>query len=335
MTSLLDGRAHGAAVLVTGATGYVAGHLIDRLLEAGARVRATVRDPSDTDKIAHLLKMAERAPGSITFFRANLLEPGSHDEAMQGCAIVFHTASPFLDMAKVQDAQRDLVDPALKGTIDVLESVNRAASVKRVVLTSSAATMVGGTADLAKTNGVIGEESWNTQSSLEDGPYMYSKVLAEKAAWAMAQAQDRWQLVAINPGLVLGPGAAATQTSASFDRVRSLADGTFRDGLPPIRFGMVDVRDVAELHFRAAFDLQARGRYLAVENVYSLGDLADILKGRFGAGWEFPADTTVPPDPTGRRWDNSKAKQELGMAFRPIEPALLTMFEQAVAAQRK
>lgn len=67
MTSLLDGRAHGAAVLVTGATGYVAGHLIDRLLEAGARVRATVRDPSDTDKIAHLLKMAERAPGSITF----------------------------------------------------------------------------------------------------------------------------------------------------------------------------------------------------------------------------------------------------------------------------
>lgn len=334
MTSSLDERARGAEVLVTGATGYVAGHLIDRLLQSGARVRATVRDPGDTGKIAHLLKLAERGPGSISFFRANLLEPGSHDAAMQGCGIVFHTASPFLDMTKVQDAQRDLVDPALKGTVDVLESVNRTASVGRVILTSSAATMVGGTADLARTNGVIGEESWNTQSSLDDGAYMYSKVLAEKAAWAMATAQHRWQLVAINPGLVLGPGAAATQTSASFDRVRSLADGTFRDGLPPIRFGMVDVRDVAELHFRAAFDLQGRGRYLAVENVYSLGDLVEMLKRRFGDHWQFPADTAVPPDPTGRVWDNSKAKQELGMAFRPIEPALLTMFEQAVVAQR-
>ena len=319
-------QARGAHVLVTGATGYVAGRLIERLLAAGANIHAAVRDPSDTAKIAHLIEMA--AAGSISFFKGNLLEPGSYDQAMQGCSVVFHTASPFL--AKVDDPQKDLVDPALKGTINVLDSVNRTESVTRVVLTSSAATMAGGPADMAKTGGVVGEESWNTASSIENGAYLYAKTVAEQTAWQIADAQQRWRLVVINPGLVLGPGLGAGPTSASFDRVRSLGDGTFRDAVPPMRFGMVDVRDVAEAHFRAGFDPAAEGRHLVVEDAYSLGDIAQLLKAHFGDLWPFPRYTELPKDFPRYRWDNSKSKDALGLVYRPVGASVIAMFQQLI-----
>lgn len=334
MSSPVNERARGTNVLVTGATGYVASPLIERLLKAGANVHAAVRSPSDTAKLRHLIKMGEREPGSITFFKANLLEPGSYDEAMQGCGIVFHTASPFLDMSKITDPQKDFIDPALNGTINVLESANRTPSVTRVLLTSSAATMAGGPADMEKTGGVVGEKSWNTFSSLENGPYLYSKTLAERAAWEMAEAQSRWRLVVINPGMVLGPALGAAPTSASFDRVRSLGDGTFKDGLPPVRFGMVDIRDVTEAHFRAAFAPEAQGRYLIAENVYSFGDLAEMLKAHFGDRWQFPENTALPQDLPRYVWDTARSKENLGLNYRPVEPALVAMFQQLVDAGR-
>lgn len=332
MTSSIDGRARQAVVLVTGGTGYVAGSLIERLLQAGAKVHAAVRDPSDTAKIDHLLKIAAREPGTITFFKGNLLDQGSYDEAMQGCDIVFHTASPFLDMSKISDPRKDFVEPALQGTLNVLESVNCTPSVTRVVLTSSAAAMAGGPADLEKTGGVVGEKSWNTVSSLENGPYLYSKTVAERAAWKIAEAQDRWQLVSINPGTVLGPGLRSDPTSASFDRVRSLGDGTFRNGLPPVRFGMVDVRDVAEAHFRAAFVPEAHGRYLVAEKVYSFGDLAEMLKARMGDRGMFPIDTALPEGLPHYAWDTSKSRKELGLSYRPVEAAVVAMYQQLLDA---
>ena len=108
-------------VLVTGATGYVAGQIIKDLLAAGVSVHAAVRDPSREDKVQYLKSVAAEAPGSLTFFKSDLLEPGSYAEAMSGCAIVFHTASPFT--VGVDDPQKELVDPAKKGTQNVLEEV--------------------------------------------------------------------------------------------------------------------------------------------------------------------------------------------------------------------
>ena len=330
----LDERATGRRVLVTGATGYVAGPLVQRLLEAGAKVHAAVRDPSNALKIRHLVEMSNGSPGSLDFFAANLLEPGSYDRATEGCEIVFHTASPFLDMSKISDPQKQFVEPALGGTINILDTVNRTSSVERVVLTSSAATMAGGPADMEKTGGVVGPASWNSVSSLENGPYLYSKTVAERKAWELAEAQDRWRLVSVNPGTVLGPGLGADPTSASFDRVRSLGDGTFKNGLPPVRFGMVDVRDVAEAHFRAAFVEAAHGRYLLAEKVYSFGDLAKMLKARFGDRWSFPENTDLPADFPFYDWDMTKSRDELGLVYRPVEPALLSMFQQLVDTGR-
>lgn len=329
MPAFSEQSARGAHVLVTGATGYVAGWLVKRLLDTGAVVHATVRDPSDEQKIAHLKAMAESTTGKLIFFKANLLEDGSFDEAMRDCSIVFHTASPFLAAGKIVDPQRDLVDPALKGTTTVLDSVNRTASVTRVVLTSSVAAMSGGPADIEKApGGVLTEASWNTVSTLDMGPYLYSKTVAERRAWEMAEAQERWSLVVINPGLVLGPGASATQTSASFDFIRNLSDGTFRAGAPPMMLGMVDVQDVAEAHFRAAFDPDASGRHIISQDVYAMDDLAEILKSQAGPGWSFPETRTIPADAPLPRWDNSKSRHALGLNYAPIEPAAIAMFQQ-------
>lgn len=198
-------------VLVTGATGYVAGWVVKRLLDAGLAVHATVRDPSDKRKTAHLRSL-EPVSGRLRFFAADLLRSGSFDEAMAGCQLVFHTASPYA--VSVRDPQKELVDPALLGTKNVLDSVNRTPSVGRVVLTSSCAAIYGDSADLAATpRGVFDEQVWNTSSSLEHGPYSYSKVLAEREAWRMHDAQSRWQLVVVNPAAVMGPGVKPDGTS--------------------------------------------------------------------------------------------------------------------------
>ena len=106
-------------VLVTGATGYVAGRLVEKLLSEGMTVHAAVRNPSDTEKTKYLDALASSLPGTIKYFKSELLDEGSYDEAMKDCEVVFHTASPFV--RSVKDPQKDLVDPAKKGTRNVLE----------------------------------------------------------------------------------------------------------------------------------------------------------------------------------------------------------------------
>ena len=135
-------------VMVTGATGFVAGWVVKRLLEAGCTVHAAVRDPDNLEKVRHLTDVAEASPGEIRFFKADLLQNGSYDEPMKGCAVVFHTASPFT--VDVKDPQKELIDPAVNGTKNVLEAVNRVESVTRVVLTSSCAAIYGDNADVAR-----------------------------------------------------------------------------------------------------------------------------------------------------------------------------------------
>ena len=179
-----------APVMITGATGFVAGWIVKELLEAGVTVHAPVRDPSNPEKLKYLNAIADNSPGEIKFFKADLLDEGSYADAMADCAAVFHTASPFI--VDVKDPQKELVDPAQLGTRNVLEEANRTPSVKRVVLTSSCAAIYGDNIDMQKTpNGVFTEEIWNTSSSLTHNAYSYSKPVAEKEAWKIADAQDR------------------------------------------------------------------------------------------------------------------------------------------------
>ncbi|MGB0211251.1 NAD-dependent epimerase/dehydratase family protein [Algiphilus sp.] len=339
-----------APILVTGATGYVAGWIVKGLLEAGATVHAAVRDPDAVARRAHLDAIAAGSPGRIRYFRADLLTPGSYAEAMAGCRVVIHTASPFT--VDVADAQRELIEPAQLGTRNVLESANAVPSVQRVVLTSSCAAIYGDNADLRDTpDGVFTEGVWNTSSSLEHQPYSYSKLLAEREAWRIAEAQDRWTLVTINPSLIVGPGTNPGATSESFNIIRQLGDGTMKSGAPDIGFGVVDVRDVADAHLRAAFTAEAHGRYIVSGHDSSLPAMAACLMERFGA--DHPIPRRVLPKwlvwlvgpilnkhltrrmvarNVGLPWhgDNSRGCAELGMRYRPLSESMNAMFQQLV-----
>jgi nucleoside-diphosphate-sugar epimerase len=340
--------------LVTGATGYVAGWIVRRLLEEGFRVHAAVRDPSNAAKRRSLDALAEKLPGTIEYFRADLLEPGSYGDAMLGCPVVFHTASPFV--VTVDDPQRELVDPARLGTREVLEQATATPEVERIVVTSSCAAIYGDAADIRQTeDGVFTEAHWNTTSSLRHQPYSYSKVMAEREAWAIAEAQDRWRLVTVNPSFVLGPAVNPGASGESFAVMAQIMDGTLRAGVPDFRIGVVDVRDVAEAHLRAAFEPAARGRYLTSGYDSSFPEMASVLRTHFGEAYPIPkrilpkwlvwlAGPLVDKRMTRRairrnighpwRGDHAKAVRELGMTWRPLETTLVDMVRQMIDSGR-
>lgn len=338
-------------ILVTGATGYVAGRLIEKLLAEGLTVNAAVRDLKNENKLSGLKELASNLPGKINFFKADLLDDGSYDEAMNGCELVFHTASPFV--RNVKDAQKDLVDPAKMGTRNVLESANRIDSVKRVVVTSSCAAMFGDGADLKDAPGhSFNEERWNTTSSLIHQPYSFSKVEAEKEAWKIAESQSRWELVTINPSFVLGPAINPHATSESFSILEQVGKGDFKLGTPDYAVGAVDVRDLAVAHFQAGFNENAKGRYIISGANTTFKELIGAIKKKYP---QYPVSTRKLPKwllwliaPTvgmtrkevdlnvGHIWRpiNEKSIKELGVNYRPIEITVLEMFEQMVESGR-
>ncbi len=336
-------------VLVTGATGYVAGWVVARLLDEGLTVHATVRNASNTERLAYLQALADASEGAIRFFEADLLKPGSFAEAMEGCSTVFHIASPYI--IEVKDPQKELIEPALEGTRNVLEQANATPTVTRVVVTSSCAAVFGDAADLADTpNGVFTEEVWNTTSSPTHQPYSYSKTVAEKEAWKIHDAQDRWKLVVVNPAGVFGPGQRIHGGAESFSIFEQMGDGTFSAGLADFRIGIVDVRDLADAHLRAAFLPEASGRYILSGHDSGFIEMAGILRERFPS---YPIGSRVLPKwllwlvgpmansaftrkvvsrNIGHPWkaDNRKSRDELGITYRPLAETVTEHFQQMV-----
>lgn len=340
-----------APVLVTGATGYVAGWLVKDLLEAGVTVHAAVRNPDATDKLAHLIRIADETPGSLRFFKADLLQPGSYEEAMRGCAVVFHTASPFT--IDVKDPQKELIDPAVMGTRNVLETAAETPSVQRVVVTSSCAAIYTDAIDCEKApGGVLTEDIWNTTASLSYQPYSYSKTLAEKEAWKIAEGQTRFKLVTVNPSLVIGPALADKPTSESFNIVRQMGDGTMKPGAPKLGLGVVDVRDLARAHVAAGFLESAEGRHIVSGHNTNLLELGKSLLEKYGDRYPIPRKSlpkwivwAVGPIIGGIprkfvtnnvdiKWraDNSKSKRTLGASYRPFKDSMEDMFQQMIEA---
>ena len=344
-----------APVLVTGATGYIAGWLVKQLLDDGLTVHAAVRDPKNEKKLAFLKDLAADKPEKLIFFKTDLLDEGSYDEAMKDCELVFHTASPFV--IDVEDPQRDLIDPAVKGTANVLNAANRTASVKRVVLTSSCASIYGDNIDSLKApNGVLTEENWNETSTLGHLPYSYSKVAAERKGWNIADAQNRWDLVAINPSMVIGPAIDPMASSESFTQMIAHGDGTNKQGVPDYAMATVDVRDVAEAHYQAGFRPEAKGRYIVSSTNSNFLQMAQTLHKKYGDKYPI-GNKKVPkfllwligPIVTNGvftrrvisrnvghplKFDNSKAQKELGINFRPEQESLYEMFDQMIEAGR-
>lgn len=329
--------------LVTGGSGYVAGHLVKLLLAEGHTVRATVRNPGNPAKVRALAELQAQHSGRLELFAADLLVPGSFEEAMSGCDTVFHVASPFYLPEQIRDARRELLEPALAGTRNVLGTVNRCPSVARVVLTSTIGAIFGDYADVRQMkDGVLTEHYFNTSSTLKNNPYHYSKVMAEQEAWRIARAQTRWDMVAINPGLVLGPALTSSSESGSLFLLDELMRGVFFYGVPDFSFATVDVRDVARAHLNAAQNPRASGRYVVADQaMIPFVEMARIIRGVHRHPLRIPRHQLpnalvrlIGPlfglnqdyirNHLGIRFplDNRRSIEELGLSYRPIAETL-------------
>jgi dihydroflavonol-4-reductase len=328
-----------ATVLISGAGGFIASHTVAALLEAGLDVIGTVRRPDDAAATAHL-RALPGADERLPHVAADLLRPGAFDEPAAAADYVIHMASPF--HMTVADPQRDLVEPAVRGTRAMLEACLRSSRVKRVVLTSSMAAIT----DEPDPAHVLTEADWNEKSSLTRNPYYYSKAEAERAAWAFhAEHRPAWDLVVINPYIVIGPSLAGTVNESNKLFV-DLLNGVY-PAIMPLTWGFVDVRDVAEAHVRALTAPAASGRYLCAGETRSMREVVDFLKTHGYAHARLPslgldsslgtrlawlASFTQPKGVAsylrthlGRaiRYDNGKIRRDLGLAFRPLDASIL------------
>ncbi|THF95808.1 hypothetical protein TEA_018223 [Camellia sinensis var. sinensis] len=282
----------GKTVCVTGGSGFIASWLVKVLLQRGYTVRASVRDPylgydlnqqhskksyddspllADPKKTEHLLAL-DGAKERLHLFKGNLLEEGSFDSMVNGCDGVFHTASPCF--VTTSDPQKELIDPALKGTLNVLGSCTKSPTVKRVVLTSSMAAVecIG----RPRTPNEITDETWFSDPEFcKENKlwYQLSKTLAEDAAWKFAK-EKCIDMVVINPSMVIGPLLQPT-LNASSAVILELINGS--QTYPNVSYGWINVKDVANAHIQAYEIPSASGRYCLVERVAHFSEVVKIL----------------------------------------------------------
>ena len=330
-----------STVLVTGGSGFIACHCILQLLAAGYQVRTTVRSLNREPDVRAMLKEGGAEPGDrLSFFVADLENDAGWSAAVAGCEYVLHVASPL--PARLPKHEDELILPAREGTLRVLRAA-RDAGVKRVVLTSSFGAIGYGH---EQQKAPFDETNWTTLNS-DVAPYMKSKTLAERAAWDfIAKEGGNLELSVINPVGVFGP-VLGPDYSTSILLVQRLMDGAL-PGCPQLYFGIVDVRDVADIHLRAMTDPAAKGeRFLATASDFmSMADIAKVLKSRLGlaakrvptrelpnwlvriAALRDPAIRLILPElGTYENATNEKAKKILGWTPRSNEEAILATAE--------
>jgi dihydroflavonol-4-reductase len=267
-------------VLVTGGSGFIAGHVITRLLDDGYQVRATLRSLNREAAVRGTLHARDCA--QLSFVAADLSSDDGWAAAVADCDYVLHVASPF-PPAKPKD-ENDVIVPAVEGTLRVLRAASDT-GVRRVVVTSSFAAI----GYSPKVSGLPYDESdWTDPDG--QAPYVKSKTLSERAAWDFATAHpDGPELTVVNPVGVFGP-VLGPDISSSIAIIKSLVDGAI-PLLPRASFAVVDVRDVADLHVRAMTDPAAAGqRFLAAAGQpLSMPQIAAVLRSALG-----PAARRVP-----------------------------------------
>lgn len=319
--------------LVTGGSGYIAGFLIRQLIANGWTVNTTVRSLKREPEVRGWLGVDNDA---LRFFAADLENDAGWAEAMAGCSHVAHVASPFpLDVPKRAD---DLVVPAREGVLRALRFA-KAAGVKRFVLTSSMAAIAYGH---GKDSGIYDESDWTNLDNPEVLPYPRSKTVAERAArdWVAAEGGNM-EFASVNPAAVFGP-LLSDDLSTSIELVKQLLEGKV-PMCPDIGFGIIDVRDVADLHYRA---LTAPGigdeRYVCSGPFLKMIDVANILTANLGdkarkvparrmPDWLLKLLALVRPElkqlvaelGNVRGGDSSHAMQTLGWTMRPPDEAIL------------
>jgi len=263
-------------VCVTGAAGFIAGHVIVDLLDDGYTVNATVRDLANDTKRAHLDGLKEQYPGKLSLFEADLLEPGSLDAALEGCDALIHTAAAV--MLAAPDPQKQIIDVAVQGTQNVLESVARMPSIKRIVMTSSIAAVMS----YDQQDKTYTEDDWCTSDDISLDPYGMGKTQSERLLWEFADKHaDRLQAVAINPSVVIGRPLAKHHIRSSLAFIRDLVGWTY-PACAPMRLHLVDVGDVSKGHVRALTSDKAAGhRIIFSDREMSMLDISKVLSQRY------------------------------------------------------
>lgn len=279
-------------VLVTGGTGFLGAWCIVKLLEAGYRVRTTIRAPKGEDKVREMLKTAkfpDPTTSNLTFTTADLMEDDGWPAAVKDATYVLHVASPFpIGAPKHED---DLIIPAREGALRVLRA-SREAAVKRVVMTSSFAAIGYG---LPASGNPFTEENWTNTSDSSITAYTKSKTLAERAAWDfIAKEGGSMELATINPPGIFGP-VLGKDLSTSIQLISKLLTGGV-PAAPQIMLGIVDVRDVADLHLLAMTDSKAKGERFLANSPPSMTilDISKVLKERLGAAARKTPTRTLP-----------------------------------------
>lgn len=327
-------------VLLTGASGYIAKHIVLQLLEAGYSVRGTVRDLARGAEVSEAVRPhvsdADNLDQRLTFVALDLSSDAGWTEAMAGVDVLMHTASPF-PMVQPEN-EEDLIRPAVDGTLRALRAAY-AAGVTRVVLTSSTAAISG--SDLPPGDTAFDETNWTNPTDPQTSPYVRSKTLAEKAAWDFVRDEaPEMQLTAINPGYVLG-APLDKNFATSIQVIERLLQG--KDPmLPNFGFGTVDVQDVAEMHVKSIELPQTYGqRIMTVDKFLSFSEIAQAIKSahpdrkivtrvapnfviRF-LGLFDPAIKSIVPS-LGRvdKMDNTRAKETLGRGMRQAHKAAIS-----------
>ena len=309
-------------VLVTGGTGYVGTQLAAALLRAERPVRAAMRSAASEDGLRAAVRRGGADDAGLEVAVADMMSDDGWKAAMDGCEEVYHVASA-IPSAQPKDPD-ELVVPAREGTLRVLRAA-RDAGARRVVLTSSF-TAIGYT---PKPGAEFTEDDWTDPATPGLAPYPLSKVVAERAAWDLMERDGGdTELVVVNPTFILGPTLTTELSSARL--VKAMLDGTM-SVTPRARFGIADVRDVADLHIRAMSAPHAAGkRFLAVADGPTLSylEVAETLRRRLGPLAAHVPTQEAPGDDLPRPViHNDRARTELGWQPRPAETTIVQTAE--------
>jgi nucleoside-diphosphate-sugar epimerase len=308
-------------VLVTGGSGYLGTQLIAALLRDGCQVRTTVRSLDREGEVRVAVRRGGADDSGLEVVTAELTADEGWAAAMAGCEEVHHVASPMIH----SDDPDEVIIPARDGTLRALRAA-RDAGARRVVLTSSFAA-VGYT---PKPGSEYTEADWTDPDMPGLPPYPRSKAIAERTAWDFIKHEGGdTELVVVNPTFILGP-TLTSKAGSSLQLTKAMLDGT----MPVVRrqrFGVADVRDVADLHIRAMAAPEAAGkRYLALADgpTISFLQMAQILREWLGPLAErVPTEEAPGPEPPRLIIHNDRAKQELGWRPRPAETTIVETAE--------
>ncbi|KAL8140073.1 hypothetical protein V2J09_006094 [Rumex salicifolius] len=300
------------SVCVTGGSGFIGSWLVQMLLERGYNIHATVKDLMDEDETAHLLAL-EGADTRLKLFQMDLLDYDSIAAAISGTVGVFHVASPNI-IDQVEDPEKELLEPAIRGTEYVLRAA-KLLGVRRVVITSSTAAIRP--SPFWPADAVMAEDCWTDLDYCKGKKLWYpiSKTMAEKLAWRFAEDND-FDVVTVNPGMTLGPILPPVMNATMLVLVRLLQGST--EALEDLYMGCVHVKDVALAHILVYENPSASGRHLCVESISHFGDFAAKVS-------ELYPEYSVPrfqkeTQPGLVRAKNVSTKlMEMGLNFIPME----------------